>query len=124
MKHDCDVVIMMQNRHGDGNTITVYGTAGAGVAFIGNKSNKKISEGGDVALMLFRKFLKGAVNQYFSIDNIEAHQIYILYLLPKQTLALYLLNTNVKLLFYHHNIFVVVDKKKMCQTKKKKNKVN
>ena len=74
MKHDCDVVIMMQNRHGDGNTITVYGTAGAGVAFIGNKSNKKISEGGDVALMLFKKFLKGAVNQYFSIDNIEAHQ--------------------------------------------------
>lgn len=49
---------MMQNRHGDGNTITVYGTAGAGVAFIGNKSNKKISEGGDVALMLFKKFLK------------------------------------------------------------------
>ena len=79
MKHDCDVVIMMQNRHGDGNTITVYGTAGAGVAFIGNKSNKKISEGGDVALMLFKKFLKGAVNQYFSIDNIEAHQIYMLY---------------------------------------------
>lgn len=44
MKHNCDVVIMMRNRHGDGHTVTVYGTAGAGVAFIGNWNDVKISE--------------------------------------------------------------------------------
>ena len=32
-------------------------------------------------------------------------------------LASYLLNTNVKLLFYHHNIFIAVDKKKPKQNK-------
>ena len=123
MKHNCDVVIMMRNRHGDGHTVTVYGTAGAGVAFIGNRNDVKISEGGDVALQLFMKFMKGALNQHFSIDNIEANQIYILYELPKQTLALYLLNTYVKLLFYHYDIFTGVDKKNL-QNKKKQNKAN
>ncbi|PFX31433.1 hypothetical protein AWC38_SpisGene3710 [Stylophora pistillata] len=44
MKHNCDVVIMMPNRHGDGHTLTMYGTAGAGVAFIRNRNDIKISE--------------------------------------------------------------------------------
>lgn len=65
--------------------------------------------------------MKGALNQHFSIDNIEANQIYILYELPKQTLALYLLNTYVKLLFYHYDIFTGVDKKNL-QNKKKTTK--
>lgn len=67
MKHNCDVVIMMRNRHGDGHTVTVYGTAGAGVAFIGNRNDVKISEGGDVALQLFMKFMK----DYYSRSGSE-----------------------------------------------------
>ena len=42
------VVLMMRNKNGDGDTINVYGTAGAGVTFIGNKSSIKASEGGVV----------------------------------------------------------------------------
>jgi len=39
----------MRNRHGDGDTLNVYGTAGAGVNFIGNKSS----------MQLFDRFIKG-----------------------------------------------------------------
>lgn len=50
----------MKNRHGDGDTLNVYGTAGAGLTFIGNKSTVAASEGGEMALQLFKRFLKGA----------------------------------------------------------------
>jgi len=49
----------MKNRHGDGDTLNVYGTAGAGVNFIGNKSSIKASEGGNMAKQLFDRFIKG-----------------------------------------------------------------
>ncbi|KAL9966654.1 hypothetical protein ACROYT_G024765 [Oculina patagonica] len=44
VRHNCDVIIIMKNRHGDDNSLNVYGTAGAGVTFIGNKSTVKASE--------------------------------------------------------------------------------
>ena len=60
-RHDCNVVIFMQHKHGLGETITYYGTQGAGVAFIGNKADKKMSESGQMALRLFRKFMDGKI---------------------------------------------------------------
>lgn len=50
---------MMHHKHGNGDTLTFYGTEGAGVSFIGNKADIKASEGGKMALMLFRKFMEG-----------------------------------------------------------------
>ena len=57
--HSCDVVILMHHRHGLGDTVTCYGTQGAGVSFIGNKTDVKRSDGGQLALLLFKKFLEG-----------------------------------------------------------------
>lgn len=59
MKHDCDVVIIMRNRHGDHDTLNVYGTAGAGVNFNGNKSSIEASEAGWMAMQLFNRFITG-----------------------------------------------------------------
>lgn len=59
MHHSCNIVIMMHHKHGNGDTLTFYGTEGAGVSFIGNKADIKASEGGKMALMLFRKFMEG-----------------------------------------------------------------
>ena len=59
MHHSCDIIIMMHHKHGNGDTLTFYGTEGAGVSFIGNKADIKASEGGKMALMLFRKFMEG-----------------------------------------------------------------
>lgn len=56
--HACDVVILMHHKHGLGETVTCYGTEGAGVSFIGNKMDVKRSEGGEMALMLFKKFMQ------------------------------------------------------------------
>ena len=52
--HNCDVVIMIHRKHGNG-------TEGGGVSFIGNKSDMKTSEGGEVAVKLFQKFVQGEV---------------------------------------------------------------
>ena len=60
--HDCDVVIFMHHKHGLGDTVTWYGTEGAGVSFAGNKNDIKTSEGGDMALRLFKKFMEGTIN--------------------------------------------------------------
>lgn len=57
--HACDVVILMHHKHGLGETLTFYGTEGAGVSFIGNKMDVKTSEGGEMALTLFKKFMQG-----------------------------------------------------------------
>ena len=65
MKHDCDVVIIMRNRHGDGDTLNVYGTAGAGVNFIGNKSSIEASEGGRMAMQLFNRSITGILDRQF-----------------------------------------------------------
>ncbi|XP_028407854.1 uncharacterized protein LOC114540133 [Dendronephthya gigantea] len=56
--NNCDIVILMHHKHGSGDTLTFYGTEGAGVSFIGNKSTIETSEGGRVALNLFRKFIE------------------------------------------------------------------
>lgn len=57
--HSCDVVILMHQKHDLGDTVTCYGTQGAGVSFIGNKIDVKRSEGGEMALMLFKRFMQG-----------------------------------------------------------------
>ena len=49
MHHSCDVVIMMHHKHGNGDTMTFYGTEGAGISFIGNKADIKASEGAKMA---------------------------------------------------------------------------
>jgi hypothetical protein len=49
----------MHHKHDSGDTLTYYGTEGAGVSFIGNKSTIETSESGRVALNLFRKFIEG-----------------------------------------------------------------
>ena len=59
--HNCDVVIMIHRKHGNGDTVMFYGTEGGGVSFIGNKSDMKTSEGGEVAVKLFQKFVQGEV---------------------------------------------------------------
>ena len=87
MKHSCDVVIMMQTRHSDAWWHQVWHCQ-CRVAFIGNNSNIKNSEGGDVASMLFKRYLKGTLNQLFSLilkpirstcmnyQNIHSHNIH------------------------------------------------
>lgn len=67
--HACDVVILMHHKHGLGETVTCYGTEGAGVSFIGNKMDVKRSEGGEMALMLFKKFMQG---KFYSITLVAA----------------------------------------------------
>lgn len=57
--HDCHVVIMMCHKYASGETVTFYGTEGEGVSFIGNKSDIKTSDGGAMAVKLFRKFMEG-----------------------------------------------------------------
>lgn len=54
----------MYHKHGNGDTLTCYGTEGAGVSFIGNKSTVEASESGRVARNLFRKFIEGTVHVY------------------------------------------------------------
>ena len=39
--------------------VTSYGTQGPGVAFIGNKKDKKSSQHGEMALKLFCNFMEG-----------------------------------------------------------------
>ena len=56
---NCDVVVFMHHRHGAGDTLTFYGTEGAGVSFVGNKDTIPTSECGQLALNLFRKFMEG-----------------------------------------------------------------
>lgn len=56
----------MHHKHGSGDTVTFYGTEGPGVAFIGNKGNQETSEGGAMALKLFRKFMEGKPGQFGS----------------------------------------------------------
>ena len=48
----------LYHKHGSGDTVTFYGTQGPGVAFIGNKKDKKSSQHGEMALQLFRKFME------------------------------------------------------------------
>jgi disulfide oxidoreductase YuzD len=60
----------MHHKHGSGDTLTFYGTEGAGVSFIGNKSTIETSESGQVALNLFRKFVEGKYKvQYYCDKN-------------------------------------------------------
>ena len=54
----------MHHKHVSGDTLTIYGTEGAGVSFIGNKSNVETSESGQMVLKLFRKFMEGLYNYY------------------------------------------------------------
>lgn len=61
--HDCHVVIMMCHKYASGETVTFYGTEG-GVSFIGNKSDVKTSDGGAMAVKLFRKFIEGIIANY------------------------------------------------------------
>ena len=56
--HNCEVV-MIYHKHGSSDTVTFYGTQGPGVAFIGNKKDKKSSQHGEMALKLFCKFMEG-----------------------------------------------------------------
>ena len=67
--HACDVVILMHHKHGLGETVTCYGTEGAGVSFIGNKMDVKRSDGGEMALMLFKKFMQG---EFYSVTLVAA----------------------------------------------------
>ncbi|XP_020892778.1 uncharacterized protein LOC110232032 [Exaiptasia diaphana] len=62
MHHNADIVILMHSRHGRGNTVTCFGTEGAGVAFIGNKQNVKQSGEGHMVEKLFTKFMQGLIN--------------------------------------------------------------
>lgn len=55
--HNCEVVIY--HKHGSSDTVTFYGTQGPGVAFIGNKKDKKSSQHGEMALKLFCNFMEG-----------------------------------------------------------------
>ena len=77
MKHGCDVVIMIRNKHGDGDTINVYGTEGAGVAFLGNKASRKASEGGELCIQMYKRFLRGTykdiLSQYYSSTFNDYH---------------------------------------------------
>lgn len=50
---------MIYHKHGSSDTVTFYGTQGPGVAFIGNKKDKKSSQHGEMALKLFHKFMEG-----------------------------------------------------------------
>ena len=56
---NCDVVVFMYHKHGAGDTLTFYGTEGAGVSFVGNKETIQASECGQLTLNLFRKFVEG-----------------------------------------------------------------
>lgn len=67
--HACDVVILMHHKHGLREMVTCYGTEGAGVSFIGNKMDVKRSQGGEMALMLFQKFMQG---KFFSVTLVAA----------------------------------------------------
>ena len=49
--------------------MTCYGTEGAGVSFIGNKMDVKRLEGGEMALMLFKKLMKG---KFYSVTLVAA----------------------------------------------------
>lgn len=59
----------MYHNHGSGDTLTYYGTEGAGVSFIGNKSTIETSESGRVALNLFRKFVEGKYEVSMSMNT-------------------------------------------------------
>jgi hypothetical protein len=59
--NNCEVVILMFHKHGSGDTVSFYGTEGAGVTFIGNKEDIPTSPGGDIILKIFRKFMEGVV---------------------------------------------------------------
>lgn len=48
--------------------MTCYGTEGAGVSLIGNKMDVK-RLGGEMALMLFKKFMKG---KFYSVTLVAA----------------------------------------------------
>ena len=50
---------MMHHKHGNGTTVTLYGTEGHGVRFIGNKSTMATSEHGMAAIRLFKSFMEG-----------------------------------------------------------------
>ena len=53
---------MMHHKYASGDTVSLYGTDGAGVSFIGNKMDTQTSEAGQMALKLFRKSMEGILN--------------------------------------------------------------
>ena len=55
---------MMCHKYVSGETVTFYGTEGEGVSFIGYKSDVKTSDGGAMAVRLFRKFMEGIIKNY------------------------------------------------------------
>ncbi|XP_067020837.1 uncharacterized protein [Acropora muricata] len=55
LHHGCDVVLLIHHKYASGDTLSFYGTEGAGVSFIGNKNDKQTSEAGQLVLKLFRK---------------------------------------------------------------------
>lgn len=59
MHHGCDVVLLIHHKYASGDTLSFYGTEGAGVSFIGNKNDKQTSEAGQLVLKLFRKSVEG-----------------------------------------------------------------
>lgn len=71
----------MHHKHGSGDTVTYYGTEGAGVSFIGNKSTIETSEGGRVALNLFKKFIEGKCE----IVMMEQHMCNTMFLFSDST---------------------------------------
>jgi hypothetical protein len=72
MHNDCEVVVLTFHKHGSGDTVSFYGTEGAGVSFIGNKEDIPTSPGGEIVLKLFRKFMEGIVEVIFNIYSLKA----------------------------------------------------
>lgn len=52
-------VLLIHHKYASGDTLSFYGTEGAGVSFIGNKNDKQTSEAGQLVLKLFRKSVEG-----------------------------------------------------------------
>ena len=53
------MAVILAHKYASGDTVSFYGTEGAGVSFIGNKNDIQTSEAGQLVLKLFRKSVEG-----------------------------------------------------------------